>query len=274
LVNETNEEKKEVIEGSDGKTYVCEKILIEDKLLQVLNLQTGILYAMKLSKDKKKGELEYELLKKLQHCDSICSVHDGFRSKTLKSHCIIMTHYSHNLFKYIQQMQKNSTEAELREHQRRIMKWIKQAVNGLFEIHAVGITHRDLKPDNILLDDKMNLKIADFDCATEQETPSTCIGTTGYVAPEIFQGYTTKADMWSLGCVLLDLLTLTFSNSKELLKLDPSEKVLSRIQSIRTGYSTRWRTIVEGLLQLNPNARMTCEQIEKILEQIKDEIGS
>jgi 5'-AMP-activated protein kinase catalytic alpha subunit len=88
----------------------------------------------------------------------------------------------------------------------------KQIIEGLGYIHKKRILHRDIKLDNILLDGKGNVKIADFgvsklvkpgDVMHEQS------GTPAYIAPEILreEGYMGfKADIWSAGVVLYAML--------------------------------------------------------------------
>ena len=88
---------------------------------------------------------------------------------------------------------------------------------GLSYCRKIGIFHRDLKLQNILLSDKTPdavLKIADFglakDTSNQQEDLfETQVGTPIYMAPEIQkkQTYTSKSDLWSLGVILFELLT-------------------------------------------------------------------
>ncbi|KAK6454277.1 kinase-like domain-containing protein [Scheffersomyces xylosifermentans] len=82
----------------------------------------------------------------------------------------------------------------------------KQILEGIAYVHKLGISHRDLKPDNILImqDDPILVKITDFGLAKFSDNSTfmkTFCGTLAYVAPEVF------TDIWSLGCLVYVLLT-------------------------------------------------------------------
>ena len=82
---------------------------------------------------------------------------------------------------------------------------------GLQYIHKNGIIHRDLKPLNILLDKNGNPKISDFGISKTLENSKkytgTIVGSYIYMSPEALKGsyYDTKADIWSLGCIMHEL---------------------------------------------------------------------
>lgn len=95
----------------------------------------------------------------------------------------------------------------------RIWKFVRQIAQGLHYMHAKNIIHRDIKPQNILLDQEENIKIADFGLARtmgETRIAKTQCGTPMYMSPEVWRGtaYGIKNDMWGLGCILHELATL------------------------------------------------------------------
>ncbi|QCE06390.1 phosphoenolpyruvate carboxylase kinase 1-like [Vigna unguiculata] len=89
------------------------------------------------------------------------------------------------------------------------MMW--QLMKAVSHCHRFGVAHRDIKPDNILLDKENRLKLADFgsaDTFKEGDLMSAVVGTPHYVAPEVLagSGYTEKVDVWSCGVVLYQML--------------------------------------------------------------------
>ena len=90
------------------------------------------------------------------------------------------------------------------------------ALSGLEALHNLGIVHRDVKPENLLLLDRrgglLDLRIADLGTAPQLSTTERCTtraGTPGYMAPEVLLElpYGQPVDVWSLGVILFTLLS-------------------------------------------------------------------
>jgi mitogen-activated protein kinase 1/3 len=110
-----------------------------------------------------------------------------------------------------------SSQALSNEHVRCL---IFQLMNGIRHMHHAGIVHRDLKPANCVVDSQCRLKVCDLGLSRhvtdvelvpegEDAKFTDYVVTRWYRAPELLMGnkrYTTKVDMWAVGCVLAELI--------------------------------------------------------------------
>ncbi|KAG8920004.1 Cyclin-dependent kinase catalytic subunit, partial [Tulasnella sp. 408] len=92
-------------------------------------------------------------------------------------------------------------------------KFTFQLIKGLHYCHCHRILHRDLKPQNLLIDSEGNLKLADFGLARAFGIPLRTytheVVTLWYRAPEVLLGsrhYSTAIDMWSVGCIMAEMI--------------------------------------------------------------------
>lgn len=120
-----------------------------------------------------------------------------------------------------------------------------QILRGLKYIHSAGVLHRDLKPSNIGVSADLEIKILDFGLGRKKKGEMTGYVTTRYWrAPEIllqWMHYDQKADVWSVGCILAELLTgrvlFPGSNYRDHLNTilqicgTPDEELMSKIDS-------------------------------------------
>ncbi|KAL6940404.1 hypothetical protein ACO0QE_004304 [Hanseniaspora vineae] len=96
-------------------------------------------------------------------------------------------------------------------------------LNGLYFLYQnFKIIHRDIKPSNILINSKGFVKICDFGVSKKlvNSIADTFVGTSTYMSPERIQGgiYTTKGDVWSLGLMIIELLSGRFPLSSNKFK--------------------------------------------------------
>eukprot|EP00662_Eupelagonemidae_sp_cell21_P048256 gene48256-14773_t len=101
-----------------------------------------------------------------------------------------------------------------------ISRWAEQLLLGVGYLHDHGYLHRDLKPANVFITAGDELKLADFGISRTLgmcEMAQTMVGTPYYMAPEVMgvsaegrshDGYNSKSDVWSLGCIIYQLCAL------------------------------------------------------------------
>ncbi|WLF80668.1 G2-specific serine/threonine protein kinase [Lodderomyces elongisporus] len=125
------------------------------------------------------------------------------------------------------------------------------------------IIHRDIKPDNIFLQDNV-FKLGDFGLAkmltTQNDFAKTYVGTPYYMSPEVLmdEPYSPVCDIWSLGCVLYELCNLVPPfQAKTHLQLQ-SKIRRGVIPNLAEGYSIQLRTLIKECITVDPELRPTC----------------
>lgn len=148
-----------------------------------------------------------------------------------------------------------------------MLNWFLQIVFALKYIHERGVLHRDLKTSNLFLSSSGVVKVGDFGVSRvlhgTLERAQTVIGTPYYMSPEVCQNelYSFKSDIWSLGCILYELCTLSYTfKSKNLMGL-VNMIVHEPHEPIPSSYSKNLNDLVNQLLMKDPANRPSCDDL-------------
>nr|XP_061805091.1 serine/threonine-protein kinase BRSK2-like [Nerophis lumbriciformis] len=204
-----------------------------------------------------KVEREIAILKLIEH-PHVLKLHDVYENN--KYLYLVLEHVSGGeLFDYLVKKGR-LTPKEAR-------KFFRQIISALDFCHSYSICHRDLKPENLLLDEKNNIRIADFGMASLQVGDSlleTSCGSPHYACPEVIRGEKydgRRADVWSCGVILFALLVgaLPFDhdNLRQLL-----EKVKSGVFHMPHFIPPDCQALLKGMIEVNPDKRLTLEAIQ------------
>ncbi|XP_015430349.1 PREDICTED: serine/threonine-protein kinase BRSK2 [Dufourea novaeangliae] len=205
-----------------------------------------------------KVEREIAIMKLIDH-PHVLGLSDVYENK--KFRYLVLEHVSGGeLFDYLVKKGR-LTPKEAR-------RFFRQIISALDFCHSHSICHRDLKPENLLLDEKNNIKIADFGMASLQPAGSmleTSCGSPHYACPEVIRGEKydgRKADVWSCGVILYALLVgaLPFDddNLRKLL-----EKVKRGVFYIPHFVPPECQNLLKGMIEVDPDKRLTLAEINR-----------
>lgn len=142
--------------------------------------------------------------------------------------------------------------------------YIYQIAHGLIYLHKHNIIHRDMKPENLLLTLKNEVKIADFGWSVHAPSSrrQTLCGTMDYLAPEMVEGreHDNSIDIWTLGILLFEFLTgkPPFEHSEARLTYKHISKVMFTVPPTVSHQAER---LIRGILVHDPAKRMALEAV-------------
>ena len=223
---------------------------------------------------------EGEHLKELDHPNLILYKSVFFSNDKLN----VMTEYAKNGDLNNELLRYKEQKKYFEENQ--LLNWLTQICFSLQYIHEKTILHSDIKPSNIFLTKRNDVKLGDFGIFKKimnfDEKKL-------YGAPELIKKneYTTKVDIWSLGVTFCHLMALEYpfegKNKDEIYesisKGIKNEKILNEEKNnyneeILKKYSKEFLDLIDEMMSLDPNKRPSAEEILKknILEKRMDEL--
>lgn len=262
------------VEGADGRaSQVVGNYILHEKLgqggfgsvLKGVHSETGEVAAVKFVPKRSFRQIsdlqrvfqEIQALRNLRH-PNIIKIHDV--ADNPDSICFIMEFAAGGELRGYVERHKSLDEEEAR-------CFFKQIVRAVHYIHTKKIIHRDLKLENILLDASNQCKIVDFglsDYVSSKERTVTDAGTEAYLAPEVYNGYSERADpfkidSWALGVILYAMThgKLPFSR--------PDHETCAMLDkdglTFNEGITPTCCTLIKAMLTPKPDKRASINEI-------------
>ena len=143
-----------------------------------------------------------------------------------------------------------------------------QLVKGLKSLHDLDILHRDIKSSNIFLFSDGTAKIGDLNVSkilSNNILGRTQAGTPSYAAPEVWmeKPYGLKSDIWSLGCVLYEIISLHCPFRGENVVELYNKIIVGEFSRIPNKFSDELNWIILHMINSDPNKRLSCEELLK-----------
>lgn len=211
---------------------------------------------------RKGEELVYQEVEIMQHL----SGHPGVVTlkavyEDTESFYLVMEFCSEGLL-----LDQMAREGPYSEHQ--VANILKELVLVIKYCHDMGVVHRDVKPENILLSSSGKMKLADFGLAvrvSHGQSLTGVVGSPAYVAPEVLVGdYSQKVDIWSAGVLLHALLVgkLPFQGDSVGAIFEAIKKVNLDFESgVWASVSRPARNLIGRMLTRDVSARLTADEV-------------
>ena len=245
--------------GGFSKVYKVRRI-IDDKIYALKKVQL-----MNLSqKDKLNSINEIRILSSIKS-KYIIGYKEAFINENDSTLCLVMEYADCG------DLSKLIHEKKLKKeffNEKDIFNIFIQLIKGLKTLHNMNICHRDIKTSNIFLFSNGIVKIGDLNVSkilSKNILCNTQTGTPFYAAPEVWNQkyYSLKSDMWSLGCVLYEIINLKKPFMADNVMNLYNKVIKGEFGKISNKYSDSLNLILENLINVDPEKRMTCDQLLK-----------
>ncbi|KAK0179221.1 hypothetical protein PV327_008034 [Microctonus hyperodae] len=247
-------EKYEVLgqvgEGSFGQVYKAKKLCNgEIVAFKIITKRARTFNELKSLRQ------ECEIQRHLHH-PNIVQMIDSFETE---NQIVVVTEYAdRELYEIL--------DKEGRFSEEKAQMIVCDLVSALYYLHSNRVLHRDLKPQNVLIEANGIAKLCDFGFARSMSTGTHVLtsikGTPLYMAPELIEEcpYDHNADLWSLGCIAYEMIVgkppFQTTSILHLVRL-------IRFESIKWPdfISSNCKTFLQGLLQKDPSKRLSWPQL-------------
>uniref|UniRef100_H2ZPJ3 non-specific serine/threonine protein kinase n=1 Tax=Ciona savignyi TaxID=51511 RepID=H2ZPJ3_CIOSA len=145
----------------------------------------------------------------------------------------------------------------------------KQLTSGVEYLHMNGVVHRDLKCENVLLNNHNKIKVADFGFSRKmsmRDLSMTYCGSAAYAAPEILQGipyHGTSADIWSMGVILfvMNCGIMPFRDNNMRVLINDQKRPLRYTDTLDKTLSDNSKNMMQGLLNFDAGKRLQMHDV-------------
>ena len=274
----------------DNHTYAIKKIDMnspqfnekdfkrETEIMFLLN-QENIIKLYGHFEDKENLNKYKEIYKDKKNNNDLNKLKDDIKIK-----CLVLEFAENgSLRNFVKNKVKNRSRNLVPIEEKEIINIFKQLLSGLKHLHDKGVMHRDITPDNILLDEKNNVKISDFgisaihkDNKTQNKkldeqlfSTKTIVGRISFASPQIQSGekYDYSCDIYSLGLTILYMMS--YENPISVIKTPVGEKNrILKLENMHQSYNQYLKNLIERMVdddtKLRPTASDAYDELEAI----------
>ena len=240
-------------------------------VLKVQRIEDGNIYALKrvkfykLSEKEKENALnEIRILASVKN-KNVISCKEAFFDEKDSSLGIVMEYADKgDLFQLITERKKTKNYFTEQE----VWKIFIQLLNGLKALHDFKILHRDIKSANVFLFKGGICKLGDLNVSkvARKGLGYTQTGTPYYASPEVWEEkpYDSKSDVWSLGCVMYEMITLRPPFQAKSMEELYKKVMRGNYPRIPSKYSEDLSDAIKLMIQVEAGARPSCEELLKM----------